>query len=403
MADLPPSADGGQRVLLHLIRVNSLTLQHSSAMSHSVDDNLLDRYLAGECDSTEHAYVDRMLATNAVWVRRAEQIRVLRSMTQQLPQPWDIERLWSGMQEHRAASSRASSPLPSSASSRRGSSHAASARVASVLPRARGGRWTTLSRIAAAIVIAAGAGALWYASHGVQRERVAHYQLEAGNGRVTSVRLADGSRVTLAAGSVLDVPRVFDKRGRDVTLVGQAYFEIAHDSTRPFRVHTRGTVTRVLGTKFGVRAYPEDSDVTVVVSEGHVAFGADGGESGSTGAAPAVSTDGATHAVTLGRGDRARLEPRGQVSVEHGVALDRELAWMQGRLVFVDAPLSLVAHEVERWYDVHIIIGDSSLASAPVTASFGNEPVDGVLRTLAVSLDVRLVLHGDTAWLGAAP
>ena len=83
-------------------------------MSDPVDDNLLDRYAAGECAPSERAHVERMLATDAAWARRLEEIRTLRSMTRELPQPWDVERLWSGMQERRAAAARAASAAPSS-------------------------------------------------------------------------------------------------------------------------------------------------------------------------------------------------------------------------------------------------------------------------------------------------
>jgi ferric-dicitrate binding protein FerR (iron transport regulator) len=337
-----------------------------------------------------------MVATDAVWARRLEQIRVLRSMVRRMPRPWDVDRLWSEMQERRAATTLAAATSPSADTSRltQHSRRATSARVTGAIAPVRRGRWTTLARIAAVVAITA--GALWYTTRAGHDRRVAHYQIEAERGRVTSARLADGSRVTLAAGSVLDVPREFG-RERDVTLIGQAYFEIAHDSTRPFRVHTRGALTRVLGTRFDVRAYPEDSNVTVLVTEGRVEFGPDDGERARSGAAAASGTG---PAVLLTRGDRARLEPDGKLRVEHGVAVDRELAWLRGRLVFVDAPLSAVALEVERWYGVHIVVDDTSLASAPVTATFGNEPVDGILRTLAISLDARLKRSGDTAWLG---
>jgi ferric-dicitrate binding protein FerR (iron transport regulator) len=365
-------------------------------MSHPVDDTLLDRYAAGECAPPERAHVERMLAVDATWARRLEEIRTLRSMTRELPQPWDVEQLWSGMQERRAAAAGAASAAPSAdPNSPGGGRRAASARVTGAIAPVRRNRWTTLTRIAAVILIATGAGALWFARQGAHGGLVPHYQIEAQSGRLTSARLADGSRVTLAAGSVLEVPRKFG-RERDVTLVGQAYFEIAHDSTRPFRVHTRGALTRVVGTRFDVRAYPEDSGVTVLVTEGRVEFGEDGGLGGRAGAAP---TSGAAPVVTLTPGDRARLEPDGMLRVEHSVDVERELAWMQGRLVFVDAPLSAVALELQRWYGVRIIVEDTSLASAPVTASFGNEPVDGILRALAISLDARLTRHGDTAWL----
>jgi ferric-dicitrate binding protein FerR (iron transport regulator) len=366
-------------------------------MSHPVDDSLLDRYAAGECALSERTYVERMAATDAVWARRLEQIRMLRSMVRRMPQPWDVDRLWSEMQERRAATTLTAATSPSADTSRlpQHGRRAASARVTGAIAPVTRGRWTTLTRIAADVAITAGVSALWYARQGERGVRVAHYQIEAQSGRVTSARLADGSRVTLAAGSVLDVPREFG-RERDVTLIGQAYFEIAHDSTRPFRVHTRGALTRVLGTRFDVRAYPEDSNVTVLVTEGRVEFGEAEGLVGRAGAVPA---SGAAPVVTLAPGDRARMEPDGMLHVEHGVEVERDLAWMQGRLVFVDAPLSTVALELQRWYGVRIIANDTALANAPVTATFGNEPVDGILRALAISLDARLTHHGDTAWL----
>ncbi|HEU4642609.1 MAG TPA: FecR domain-containing protein [Gemmatimonadaceae bacterium] len=372
-------------------------------MSESVDDLLLDRYVAGECDAAERAHVDRMLAADAALARRIEQIQALRSGAQRMSQSWNVDLLWRELQERRAVAADTHSAPDPLAADRRAERRAASARVMGALPRARRGRWAAVARLAAAVVVAAaaGAGARWYAGQAEHDAPQSRYRMEAQHGRIVSVRLADGSRVTLAAGSALEVPRTFPEGGRDVAVTGQAYFEIAHDSTHPFRVHTRGALTRVLGTKFDVRAYPEDSAVTVVVTEGHVAFGADAGAGLPSGASRRRAS-GAVPSVTLSRGDRARLVPGGVVRVERGVGGERDLAWMQGRLEFVDTPLRAVVRDVERWYDVHIVLSDSSLASAPVTASFGNEPVDGVLRTLAVSLDVPLRRRGDTAWLGAS-
>jgi transmembrane sensor len=267
-----------------------------------------------------------------------------------------------------------------------------------MMPRERRSFSRDAARIAAGIAIVAGVGGLWRVADRLGADAVAHQRFEAQRGRLSIVRLADGSRVTLAAGSTLDVPETFDERRRDVFLAGQAFFEIATDSARPFRVHARNAVTEVLGTKFGVRAYAEDSAVTVVVAEGRVAVGASevlaGAERGgrdddAAGGAP----------VHLAAGDRATLGRGGRVQVEHDVAVGRELAWMQGALVFAGAPLDAVAREIERWYDVEIVVADSSLLAAPVHASFGVERVERVMRVLAGTLDAELEMRGDSAWL----
>ena len=269
-----------------------------------------------------------------------------------------------------------------------------------MMPRGRRSRSRDAARIAAGIVIVAGAAGLWRVADRLGADAVAHQRFEAQRGRLSIVRLADGTRVTLAAGSTLDVPEMFDERRRDVFLAGQAYFEIATDSARPFRVHARNAVTEVLGTKFGVRAYAEDPAVTVVVAEGRVAVGASGAlvaPQNGRGSRVAESDDGArTH---LSAGDRATLGPGGRVQVEHDVAVGRELAWMQGTLAFTGTPLEAVVREIERWYDVDIVVADSSLLAAPVHASFGVERVDRVLRVLAGTLDAELEVRGDTAWL----
>ena len=367
-------------------------------MSDSPDDLLLDRYLAGECEPLERTRVDRQLAGDAAWSRRAEELRLLRDTARRLPLPWDVDAMWREQAQRMAArrdgAVARTDPLPQVVR------RAERPRLAAMMPRARRSRSRDAARIAAGIVIAAGVAGLWRVSDRLGADSVAHQRFEAQRGRLTIVRLADGTRVTLAAGSTLDVPETFDERRRDVFLAGQAYFEIATDSARPFRVHARNAVTEVLGTKFGVRAYAEDPAVTVVVAEGRVAVGAgealaaapDGGR--GRGDESAVGAP-----VHLAAGDRATLSPSGLVQVEHDVAVGRELAWMQGTLAFAGTPLEAVVREIERWYDVEIVVADSSLLAAPVHASFGVERVDRVLRVLAGTLDAELEVRADTAWL----
>lgn len=83
------------------------------------------------------------------------------------------------------------------------------------------------------------------------------------------ITLPDGSTVLLNGESKIDFPVVFNT-SREVTLTGEAFFDIKHDSTKPFIIHAAGTKTTVLGTAFNIRAFPKETSVTVTVKRGKV-------------------------------------------------------------------------------------------------------------------------------------
>jgi transmembrane sensor len=90
---------------------------------------------------------------------------------------------------------------------------------------------------------------------------------------------------------------------------------------------------------------------------------------------------------------------KGTVVVERSAVSDDDLAWIQGRLVFRDAPLILVGAELYRWYGVRLRVADSSLANLHLTASFSGEPVDRVLNVIALSLGARIERQRNVAIL----
>ena len=206
-------------------------------------------------------------------------------------------------------------------------------------------------------------------------------------GQRTAILLADGTRAVLSVESRLRVPATYGNRSRDVYLDGEGFFEVIHDSKMPFRVHTARALAEDLGTAFVVRAYPEDSTTTVVVTEGKVALRA--------------SDEGADRGAELTRGQLGQLDPSGVVNIVQHVDVERYLAWRQARLVFKRTPLAQVARELERWYDIDITLADSSLASVPVTGVFVSQPADRILRNVARSLDVKYTRQGREVRLRA--
>lgn len=92
------------------------------------------------------------------------------------------------------------------------------------------------------------------------------------NGQNKDIILADGSKVSISAGSILIYPKTFDGDARMIYLNGQARFEVTKDSVKPFIVSTPQVNVTVLGTIFTVEAYPENSKTTAILEEGSVRF-----------------------------------------------------------------------------------------------------------------------------------
>jgi len=341
-------------------------------MTHDPDYLLLDRYVAGECGADERERVERWMEGDPLRARLVSWMRGLKVTAGQLPAPWDSEALWQHL-ETRIAEPERARPAPAP-------------RFRGILAEERMAWSTHLLRVAAVAALVSGSVAIWrLAGDGAFSSRpVAMRSFTTRPGERAAFNLVDGSRVTLGASSALDVPDDYGSRARDVYLQGQGYFEVVPDPEKPFRVHSGHAVTEVLGTKFGVRAYQGDSSVAVVVAEGRVGLAAAAGRQGS---------------AVLTRGDYARLDPAGRVRVERGVDVASYLAWTQGRLEFVNAPLRDVLPELARWYDLDLRLADSTLADRPLTASLGTESDAEMLRLLEASLDVRVRRSGRVVTL----
>ena len=212
-------------------------------------------------------------------------------------------------------------------------------------------------------------------------------EVVAARGQRARVRLGDGTRIELAAGSRLTYPAVFADTERAVALTGEAYFEVQHDARRPFVVRTRGGVTEDIGTAFVVRQYADDARLEVVVASGKVAVRAPG-----RGAAPREAT----------AGQLVQVDSSGRASVR-AVDTKQYLAWRQGRLVFSDTPFREVLKQLARWYDVDFQLADSGLATRRFTGAFQGEPLDSLVSELAAPMHVRYERHGRTIVFSRLP
>ena len=204
-------------------------------------------------------------------------------------------------------------------------------------------------------------------------------------GQRDSTMLPDGSRVLLGPGSELRIASGFadtkTAREREVSLRGEAFFDVVHDAARPFVVRAGGAVIRDVGTTFVVHSDAAEG-VRVVVTSGAVQLSVAGaGDNG----------------VVLRPTDRATLEPAGRVTIDRGSATDADLAWTRGQLVFRDAPIPQVVADLRRWYGIELRPADSSLAGRHYNGAFsGRESRQEILRSLLLAFDAKGELRGDT-------
>jgi transmembrane sensor len=157
--------------------------------------------------------------------------------------------------------------------------------------------------------------------------------------KVINMTLADGSRVWLNAGSSVTYPIVFIGKERNVTITGEAYFEIAHDKTKPFKVSKGETTVEVLGTHFNVNAYDDESEIKVTLLEGKVKTSMVNGQWSM-----------------LNPGEQAHVG--NSIKVVSGVDVEQVMAWKNGRFEFKSTDIETIMREVARWYDVEIVYNE---------------------------------------------
>jgi transmembrane sensor len=347
-----------------------------------VDWDALARYLTGESPAAEAEAMRRWLAARPERAELAAALeRSISRLAYQAPTDLDVE---TGLRSVRARRDQPDVRLRDRAS--RAAPTAFGSRRAFAWPS---GRRLVLGLRAAAVVgaIAIGSALLWQRRSGGDERAAAAATAQmyaTAVGQRDSLRLSDGTRVVLGPGSRLAVDQGYGRTHREVELRGEAYFDARHDSVHPFTVRVGNATVRDVGTAFAVHSDPGDG-VRVVVTSGAVVLKAE--------TAPADS------GVLLRQGDRGVLRPGEPVVTERGAAIEEDLAWMRGRLVFRDAPLAQVRADLRRWYGIELRIADPALADRHVTTAFDGERPQRVLEVLALILGAEVEQQGDTAIL----
>jgi ferric-dicitrate binding protein FerR (iron transport regulator) len=205
---------------------------------------------------------------------------------------------------------------------------------------------------------------------------------EQVSGYDRTLTLADGSRVVLKAGSKLEVSSTFNRTKRIVRLVGEAYFDIAHDKSRPFVIETGEVKTTVLGTAFSIKAWPGDHQVNVAVARGKVRV--DDGEK-------------LLAVLTVSQGIEYHTLDSRLLKQERAQEVETASKWVASDLHFDHQSFLDIARTLSRRYGVDIQIENQQIANMKLVSSFsGTESLSDILDILCgVTQNISYSMEGN--------
>lgn len=209
------------------------------------------------------------------------------------------------------------------------------------------------------------------------------YSIETANGERTRLVLPDGTRVIVSANTTFTYPATFGKQSREVSLSGEAYFDVTHNTGLPFVVKSKDLSIKVLGTKFNVYAYPRENYFEASLVEGKI---------------QAYSERNKKKIMTLLPNEKVRYNYANETFEKSTTDLQVETAWTRGDLYFQSETLLSILPKLERYYGVKFDI-NGQLPNTVLTASYHETDVNEILRNLAIHYRFSYTKNGEVIHL----
>lgn len=151
------------------------------------------------------------------------------------------------------------------------------------------------------------------------------------------VTLSDGTKVWLNAASSITYPAAFTGNERKVSITGEAFFEVAHNSAQHFKVVANGQTIEDIGTSFDVNAYADEPDFKTTLVDGSVKISDSNGS------------------VLLKPGQQAQVRANAAIAVIADNDMEKTLAWKNGLFIFNHTDIYTLMRQLSRWYDVDVV------------------------------------------------
>ncbi|HWW38768.1 FecR family protein [Pedobacter sp.] len=242
-------------------------------------------------------------------------------------------------------------------------------------------RWLS---VAAVLLIASLAIAFfYYRTVQVSNQEGLLVRFETRKGQKKQITLSDGTVIWLNSLSSLTYGKDFNEKTREVNLVGEAYFDVAHKTDKPFKVHTADFNINVLGTAFNVKAYPNDKTSETTLIRGLISM---------------QPTSGNKKTITIRPSQKIMFIKNNQLKYsDHHPVIQNiiiktyqkvrdttivETAWTKNNLEIFNQRFIDIKSVLERWFDVQIIFKSEEVKNYVFTGTFTNESIIEVLNAL---------------------
>ena len=203
-------------------------------------------------------------------------------------------------------------------------------------------------------------------------------QVVATDKVLNTVALPDGTFVSLNSNTKISYPKKFSGKNREVTIEGEAFFEVKPDKNKPFIIHAGKAQIRVLGTSFSVSAYPATKQVEVIVQTGKVQV------------VNKTSEKLQTDELILTPGDKGTLVYASNTMQKTTNQDPNFIAWKTHNLTFKATSLREVIENLEKVYKVNIRLADPKLNELLLTAQFNDYPLDFILKVIENTFPIEI-------------
>jgi len=274
--------------------------------------------------------------------------------------------------------------------------------------RSRNKRFYTFLKYAAVFFIAAFLSCLaYYMTSKGKKKEIANHEITVPYGSKIKIILADSSVVWLNSGSKLIYPNHFAETSREVFLEGEAFFDIRKIHHKPFYVNTHDINIKVLGTRFNVKAYPEENMIETMLIAGHIQI-EENEKPGKK--SEKLYLESQQKAIYLKESQRLLIEKKESLKIQPLESkketsilntkdlnkiqdVDIETAWKDNKLIFRDEQFASLAKKLERWYGVEIEIKDDEIGHYRFTGSLENETIEQAMNAFAIASPIEYKIN----------
>lgn len=253
--------------------------------------------------------------------------------------------------------------------------------------------WGTVLKYASVFIIAFGVS--WILQPGKEKPtQNSSTRIKVAYGSKSTIELPDGSVVVLNSGSTLTYPIAFGSSNRTVLLEGEGFFDVQKDAKRPFLVKTKDITVKVLGTKFNVKSYSDETATEAILVSGSIELLQN--ENDAQHKATPIFLEPNQKAVISKKGNLQKTNtiasPEPQVTVQNHIKTELYTSWKSNVLILDNERFSDIIKKLERWYNVEISVESESLNKNRFSGKFDRESVQQVLDVLKLIQPFRYTM-----------